>query len=54
MIVLQYSKTTGKHTHEDKETGVRTEVTTLPPQASMKAVKARAKAMGLRVEKGGV
>lgn len=49
-IRIQYEKSTGKHFHvADDEQGTRTEITALPPQASLKAVKARAKAMGLKM-----
>ncbi|MEE8574273.1 MAG: hypothetical protein V3T30_02575 [Thermodesulfobacteriota bacterium] len=50
MIKIVYKKSTGEHFHED-EVGKRTKITALPPQASIKAVKARAKAMGLKVNR---
>lgn len=48
MIKIEISKSTGKATHVAKD-GKRTEITALPPQASLKAVIARAKAMGLKM-----
>ncbi len=46
MIRIQVSKSTGRTVHIDKN-GKPTEITNLPPQASLKAILARAKAMGL-------
>jgi hypothetical protein len=46
MIKIEISKSTGKATHIDKD-GKKTEITNLPPQANLKAVIVRAKAMGL-------
>lgn len=48
-IRLQYSKSTRVYTHIDREEK-KTEITGLPPQASLKAVITRVKAMGLRVK----
>lgn len=47
MITIQISKSTGKVIHKDLD--VETVLTNLPPQASLKAIFARAKAMGLKV-----
>ena len=48
-VKIQYEKATGKHIHIGKE-GVKTAAQGLPPQASMKAVKAHFKARGLDVK----
>ncbi len=51
-IKIQYIKSTGEHRHVD-ENGKETRINGLPPQASIKAVKARTKAMGLKLKRGG-
>ena len=48
MIDIEISKSTGKAVHID-DNGKITEIKNLPPQASLKAILARAKAMGLKV-----
>lgn len=50
MIEILISESTGKVTHENKITGHKTEIKGLPPQASLKAILARVKALGLRVK----
>lgn len=47
MITIQTSKSTGKTFHVDENKKV-TEITGLPPQASLKAILIRIKAMGLK------
>ena len=47
MIRIQTSKSTGKVIHTDAQ-GKTTEVTELPLKASLKAILARVKAMGLK------
>lgn len=48
-VIIEYEKSTGRHFHiKDNK---RTEITNLPPQASLIAVKKRAIAMGLKVRK---
>ncbi len=49
-IRVEISKSTGKVIHI--KDGKRTTVTGLPPQANMKAIMARLKAMGLEVRNG--
>ena len=49
-IEFEYSTSTGEYTHID-ETNKRTEITSLPPHAPLKAVIVRAEAMGLKVKK---
>lgn len=46
MIKVQISKSTGKIV-DIAENGKKTLITGLPPQADLKAIKARRKAMGL-------
>ena len=50
VIRVEISKSTGKVAHV--KDGKRTVVTGLPPQANMKAIMARLKAMGLEVRRG--
>lgn len=50
MICIQVSKSTGKVTHTDSQ-GREMEISGLPPQASLKAILARIKVVGLK-EKG--
>ena len=47
MTEVTISKSTGKVIHKDKD-GNKTEITGLPPQASLKAVMAKLKVLGLR------
>ncbi|MCK5616984.1 hypothetical protein KAR91_84765 [Candidatus Pacearchaeota archaeon] len=49
MIEIQVSKSTGKAVHIDGG-GKKTEIKNIPPKASLKAVLASAKAMGLRIK----
>ena len=49
MIHYQLSASTKKVTHKDTDTGITTDIPGLPPQASLKAILARAKALGLKV-----
>lgn len=49
MIRIQTSKSTGKTTHIDGN-GRKTEISNLPPNASLKAILARTKALGLKVK----
>lgn len=48
-IRIQYEKSTGVVTHIDRS-GKKTVIPGLPPQASLKAVIARAKALNLEME----
>ena len=49
---IQFIKAENKYQHEDGDTKIKTTITGLPPQASGKAVKARARAMGLKLNRG--
>ena len=49
MIHIKLSASTKKVTHKDTNTGVTADITGLPAQASLKAILARVKAMGLKV-----
>lgn len=48
-IRIQYKKSTGVVTHIDRS-GKKTIIPGLPPQASLKAVIARAKALNLEID----
>lgn len=49
MIHIQLSASSKKVMHKDTDTGIVTDISGLPPHASLKAILARAKALGLKV-----
>lgn len=49
-IIVKISKSTGEVVHIKDE--VKTVISSLPPQANIKAILARMKAMGLRISHG--